>query len=86
MTSALALGQPARPVPPVLPDASLTVPVVDEEVVVNALTGTFDESFASVPPNGNAMPVEETTPPRQGHSGAWRPAPDSHQGWGRRIR
>jgi phospholipase C len=64
MTSALALGQPAQPVPPVLPDASLVVPVVDEEVVVNALTGTFDEGFSYAPPPANAMPVQESTPPR----------------------
>jgi phospholipase C len=64
MTSALALGQPAQPVPPVLPDASLVVPVVDEEVVVNALTGTFDEGFSYAPPPANAMPVQETTPHR----------------------
>jgi phospholipase C len=64
MTSALALGQPAQPVPPVLPDASLVVPVVDEEVVVNALTGTFDEGFSYAPPTSNVMPVQETTPAR----------------------
>jgi phospholipase C len=64
MTSALALGQPAQPVPPVLPDASLVVPVVDEEVVVNALTGTFDEGFSYAPPTANAMPVQETAPAR----------------------
>ena len=64
LTSALALGQPAQPVPPVLPDASLTVPVVDEEVVVNALTGTFDEGFSYAPPTQNTMPVQETTPHR----------------------
>jgi phospholipase C len=64
MTSALALGKPAQPVPPVLPDASLTVPVVDEEVVVNALTGTFDEGFTYAPPAQNVMPAQETTPAR----------------------
>ena len=64
MTSALALGQPAHPLAPLLPDASLTVPVVDEEVVLNALTGTFDEGFAYAPPSQNAMPVQERTPPR----------------------
>jgi phospholipase C len=64
LTSALALGRPAQPIPPVLPDASLAVPVVDEEVVVNALTGTFDEGFAYSPPTVNAMPTQETTPPR----------------------
>ena len=67
MTSALALGKPAQPVPPVLPDASLTVPVVDEEIVVNALTGTFDEGFAYPPPTQNVMPVQEPTPLRRRH-------------------
>jgi phospholipase C len=71
MTSALALGRPAQPVPPVLPDASLVVPVVDEEVVVNALTGTFDEGVAYAPPSENTMPVQEATPPR--------PAPPQHR-------
>jgi phospholipase C len=61
---ALALGKPAQPVPPALPDASLTVPVVDEEVVVNALTGTFDDGFTYAPPTQNDMPVQETGPPR----------------------
>jgi len=64
LTSALALGKPAQPTPPVLPDASLIVPVVDEEVVVNALTGTFDEGFTYAPPTQNVMPVQETTPSR----------------------
>jgi hypothetical protein len=64
MTSALALGQPAHSRSPVLPDASLAVPVVDEKVVVNALTGTFDEGFTYAPPTRNAMPVQEATPPR----------------------
>ena len=64
LTSALALGRPAQPTPPTLPDASLVVPVVDEEVVVNALTGTFDEGFTYAPPTANVMPVQETTPAR----------------------
>ena len=64
LTSALALGKPAQAVPPVLPDASLTVPVVDEEVVVNALTGTFDDGFTYAPPTHNAMPSQETSPAR----------------------
>jgi hypothetical protein len=38
--------------------------VVDEEVVVNALTGTFDEGFTYAPPTQNAMPAQDTTPPR----------------------
>ena len=64
LTSALALGQPAQPAPPTLPVASLVVPVVDEEVVVNALTGTFDEGFSYPPPTANVMPVQESSPPR----------------------
>ena len=64
LTSALALGQPAQPLPPTLPVASLAVPVVDEEVVVNALTGTFDEGFSYPPPTENVMPVQESSPPR----------------------
>jgi len=64
LTSALALGKPAQAVPPILPDASLTVPVVDEEVVVNALTGTFDDGFTYAPPTRNDMPVQEASPPR----------------------
>ncbi len=35
MTSALALGKPAQPVPPRLPDGTHD-PVVDEEVIVTA--------------------------------------------------
>jgi phospholipase C len=64
LTSALALAKPADPVPPALPDASLVVPVVDEEVVVNALTGTFDEGFSYAPPTQNVMPVQESSPAR----------------------
>jgi phospholipase C len=64
LTSALALGKPAQLAPPVLPDASLAVPVVDEEVVVNALTGTFDDGFTYAPPTRNDMPAQETRPPR----------------------
>lgn len=64
LTSALALGKPAQLAPPVLPDASLAVPVVDEEVVVNVLTGTFDDGFTYAPPTRNDMPAQETRPPR----------------------
>ena len=42
--------------PPTLPVASLAVPVVDEEVVVNALTGTFDEGFSYPPPTRTSCP------------------------------
>jgi hypothetical protein len=64
MTSALALGKPHDPSIPTLPDASLVEPLVDEQVIVNALTGTFDEGIAYPPPTQNVMPAQETTPNR----------------------
>jgi phospholipase C len=64
MTSALGLGRPADPGVPQLPDASLVVPLVDEQVIVNALTGTFDEGISYPPPTENDMPTQETTPNR----------------------
>jgi phospholipase C len=64
MTSALALGQPPNPSIPVLPDASLTVPLVDEQVIVNSLLGTVDEGIPYPPPTENVMPVQETWPRR----------------------
>jgi phospholipase C len=64
LTSALALGKPADASKPSLPDASLVVPLVDEQVIVNALVGTFDQGLAYPPPSANAMPVQETTPAR----------------------
>jgi phospholipase C len=64
MTSALALGQPANPTIPTLPDASLVEPLVDEQVIVNSLTGTFDEGTPYPPPTQNVMPTKESTPAR----------------------
>jgi phospholipase C len=64
MTSALALGKPANASVPALPNASLVVPLVDEQVIVNALLGTFDEGIAYPPPTQNIMPVQETMPLR----------------------
>jgi phospholipase C len=64
MTSALALAQPANPAVPTLPDASLVEPLVDEQIIVNALTGTFDEGVAYPPPTQNSMPAQEPGPPR----------------------
>ncbi len=64
MTSALALGRPADPSVPALPDASLVEPLVDEQIIVNALTGTFDEGMAYPPPTQNSMPSQEPGPPR----------------------
>jgi phospholipase C len=65
MTSALALGEPANTSVPTLPDASLVVPLVDEQIIVNALTGTFDEGMPYPPPTQNAMPSQEPGPPRR---------------------
>jgi phospholipase C len=64
MTGTLALGQPPDAGRPSLPTASLTVPLVDEQVIVNALVGTFDEGLPYPPPTENVMPVQETSPLR----------------------
>ena len=43
---------------PTLPDAlAASIPLVDEQVVVNALIGTFDEGIPYPPPTQNVMPV-----------------------------
>ena len=57
---ALALGQPANDDDPALPDAPLVEPLVDEQIIVNALPGTFDEGIAYPPPTSNVMPTQET--------------------------
>jgi phospholipase C len=64
MTGSLALANPANPSVPVLPLATLTNPLVDEQVVLNALAGTDDEGVPYPPPTVNAMPTQEKTPPR----------------------
>ncbi len=64
MTGALALGNPVDPTIPTLPLATLTNPVVDQEVVLNALAGTEDLGVPYPPPIVNVMPVQETSPPR----------------------
>ncbi|HVA08988.1 MAG TPA: alkaline phosphatase family protein [Acidimicrobiales bacterium] len=64
MTGALSLGKAPDPRVPHLPDASLLVPLVDEQVIVNALFGTFDKGFSYPPPTENVMPVQESTPAR----------------------
>jgi phospholipase C len=64
MTGALALGLPADPSIPVLPPAPLTTPLVDEQVVLNALAGTDDQGVPYPPPTVNAMPVQEWAPAR----------------------
>jgi phospholipase C len=64
MTSALALGKPADDTIPALPDTSLFVPTVDEQVVINSLAGTGDEGVPYPPPTRNVMPTQETEPSR----------------------
>jgi phospholipase C len=64
MTSALALGKPADDTVPALPDTSLFVPTVDEQVVINSLAGTGDEGVPYPPPTQNVMPTQETSPAR----------------------
>ncbi|HVB91833.1 MAG TPA: alkaline phosphatase family protein [Acidimicrobiales bacterium] len=64
MTSALALGQPPNAAVPTLPEASLTVPLVDEQMIVNSLLGTADYGIPYPPPTQNVMPVQETSPNR----------------------
>jgi phospholipase C len=66
LTSALALGQPANPTVPTLPDttAGLLDPSVQEQAVINSLLGTGDEGTPYPPPTRNVMPVQETSPPR----------------------
>jgi phospholipase C len=64
MTSALALGQPADPTVPPLPNTSLFQPTVDEQVVADSLAGTDDYAPPYPPPTQNVMPTQETSPPR----------------------
>ena len=64
MTSALALGRPAATTVPSLPAAPLVDPTVDEQIILNAITGTFDYGIPYPPPLENTMPAQETTPSR----------------------
>jgi phospholipase C len=64
MTSALALGKAPDASIPSLPAATLIVPLVDEQVIVNSLIGTVDEGLPYPPPTVNVMPVQETVPHR----------------------
>jgi phospholipase C len=63
-TSALALGQAAVTAKPSLPAAPLTNLQVDEEVIANALLGTFDAGIPYPPPTTNVMPTQALTPAR----------------------
>jgi hypothetical protein len=49
---------------PSLPAAPLVDPAVDEQIILNAITGTFDYGDPYPPPLENAMPAQETTPSR----------------------
>jgi phospholipase C len=64
LTGTLALGRAPNDSVPTLPTASLVVPLVDEQVVLNALTGTFDDGVPYPPPTSNSMPTQETSPAR----------------------
>jgi phospholipase C len=64
MTGALALSLPADPSIPVLPPAPLLTPLVDEQVLLNALAGTDDQGVPYPPPTANSMPVQEWAPDR----------------------
>jgi phospholipase C len=64
LTSALALGKPAVDAKPSLPPAPLLNLQVDEEVIANALLGTFDGGIPYPPPKSNLMPTQATTPVR----------------------
>jgi phospholipase C len=64
MTSALALGKPADPAVPTLPQTTLVDPVLDAQVVLNALAGTEDYGPPYPPPTENVMPSQETLPLR----------------------
>jgi phospholipase C len=65
MTSALALGKPADPSVPPLPDTTWFLSTsVDEQSVINSLLGTADYGIPYTPPTQNVMPVQETSPPR----------------------
>jgi phospholipase C len=64
MTGALALSLPPDPSVPVLPPAPLLTPLVDEQVLLNALAGTDDQGVPYPPPTANSMPVQEWAPVR----------------------
>jgi len=64
MTGALAFGKPADYRIPTLPLATLTMPLVDEQVVINSLAGTVDHGIPYPPPTENIMPKQEQSPIR----------------------
>jgi phospholipase C len=66
MTSALSLGQAADHSIPDLPAATLTEPLIDEQVLLNSLTGYERKGVPYPPPTTNVMPTQESGPARNG--------------------
>ena len=64
LTSALAIGTPADPTVPPLPDTSTFAPTVRAQVVENSLAGTDDFAPPYPPQTQNVIPAQETPPPR----------------------
>jgi phospholipase C len=69
MTSTLALAQPPVLTVPPLPAASLGDESVAEQAVLDALAGTLDVGIPYPAPAANAMPSQESGPPRPPVSG-----------------
>jgi phospholipase C len=68
MTASLSLGTaPDRSIP-ALPLALLPPAVVDEETILNELTGFEKVGVPYPPPTRNVMPIQEAGPPRPGPS------------------
>jgi phospholipase C len=63
-TGALSLTRPPVTTVPPLPATSLGDVTVAEQAVLNALAGTLDVGIPYPLPTSNAMPGQETTPPR----------------------
>jgi phospholipase C len=64
MTSALALGRPPVTAVPALPATSLGEQSAAEQAVLDALAGTLAVGIPYPPPARNAMPGQESAPPR----------------------
>jgi phospholipase C len=64
MTGSLSFGSPPDRSVPALPQALLPPAVVDEESILNELTGTTKLGLPYPPPTRNVMPVQEPGPQR----------------------
>jgi phospholipase C len=64
LTSALALSRAPETGVPALPATSLGDTTVAEQAVLNALAGTEDVGIPYPLPASNAMPAQESSPPR----------------------